>query len=76
MTSSLKIEEKKTRTLNLIGAVPMVTMAKSAANGLNKHTHVDCTHSHTYKIHEHSTTTWCEAPAQLVISEFAINFLF
>ena len=32
---------------NLIGTVPMVTMAQSAVNWSNRHTHVDRTHSLT-----------------------------
>ena len=43
------------RTLihEIIGAVPMVTMAQSAANWHNTHTHIDHTHSLTH-LHQHS----------------------
>ena len=44
----------------------MVTIAQSAANWRNTHTHVNRTHQFTH-LHQSSqlvTTRWCEAPAQ------------
>ena len=50
----------------LIGAVPIVTRAQSAANWRNTHTLtvMDRTHSLTHS--NTITTTRCEAPAQLL----------
>ena len=41
------------KNFNRRSAVPMVTMAQSASNWRNTHTHVDCTHSLTH-LHQHS----------------------
>ena len=51
----------------------MVTMAHSAANWLNTHTHVDRTHSHTNIMTV--TTTSCEVPAQLLHNILESNFI-
>ena len=48
----------------LIGVIPMVTMAQSAANWRNTHTHMDRTHSLTHLQHSHNTTI-CGAKRQL-----------
>ena len=53
----------------LTGAVPMVTVAQtqSAANGRNTLTHMGRTvFTRTLDINT-ATTTWCEAPAQLLL---------
>ena len=42
----------------------MVTMAESAVNWRNMHTHMDHTHLLTHS--NTVTTRWCEAPAQLL----------
>ena len=56
----------------LIGAVPMVTMAQSAANWRNTLT-VDCiAFTHTYI--NTVTTMWCEAPAQLLLLSACLVF--
>ena len=49
----------------------MVTMAQSAANWHNMHTHVDRTHSLTSTV----TTTWYKAPAQLLFFSACWVFL-
>ena len=36
----------------LIGTIPMVTMAQSTANWRNTHTHIDCMHSLKH-LHQH-----------------------
>ena len=38
----------------LIGAIPMITMAESAANWRNTDTHMDRTHFHSHTWHQHS----------------------
>ena len=52
----------------------MVTMAQSAANWGNTHTHVDRTHSLTHLNINTVTTTVYEAPAQLL--QISNLFLF
>ena len=47
----------------------MVTIAQSTVNWRNTHTHMDRTHSHTLYIYINTvTTTWCEAPAQWLLT--------
>ena len=60
---------------NLIGAVPMVTMAQSAANWRNTHTHVDGMHSLT-QLHPHSYNTHVVRSSSSAISAYGIEFLF
>ena len=49
----------------LLGAVPMVTMAQSAANWHNIHTHMDRTHLLTHLQYINTvTTTLCKPPIQ------------
>ena len=51
----------------------MVTMAQSAANGCNTHTHVDRTHSLTH-LHQHSYNHVVRK-ASSAITEFGIEFI-
>ena len=53
-------------TIN-IDAIPMVTMAPSAANWRNTHTQSNGSHTFTHILYINTvTTTWCEATAQLL----------
>ena len=61
----------------------MVTMAQTAANWLNTHTHLHRTHSRSHTYINTVTTLLCEAPAQLlqtlesnVYFEGTFQFLF
>ena len=47
------LKRKQILWRTLIGAIPMVIMAQSAANWRNTHTHMDRTHSLTH-LHQHS----------------------
>ena len=58
----------------LLGAIPMVTMAQSAANWRNTHTHVDRTHSGTHTLYINTvTTTWCSALTLCVYGAFIMK---
>ena len=52
----------------------MATMAQSAANWRNTHTHMDRTHLFTHTLYINTVTnTWCEAPAQLLFVQCMLD---
>ena len=60
----------------LMGAIPMVTVAQSAANWRNTHTHVDRTRSLTH-LHQHSYNHVVRSTSSAIIFQYMLGlFVF